>query len=68
MRSRTVIVRSPVQGALAWIWGRSGQTIPIPGIKTAAQAEENLGASESPPLTADEVARARRLYARDFGL
>jgi aryl-alcohol dehydrogenase-like predicted oxidoreductase len=26
--------RTPAQGALAWIWGRSERTIPIPGFKT----------------------------------
>ncbi len=31
------------QGALAWIWERSPVTIPIPGIRTVAQAEENVG-------------------------
>ena len=37
--------RTLAQGALAWIWGRSRQTIPIPGFKTVAQVEENCGSS-----------------------
>lgn len=51
--------RTPAQGALAWIWARSGRTIPIPGFRTVAQVEENAGALRHGPLTpeqADEVA------------
>src|SRR2546427_4019624 len=40
----------------------------IPGAKTVAQAEGNAAASDSPPLSKDEVARARQLYAKDFGM
>ena len=28
--------RSLVQGAIAWMWGRSSAAIPIPGIRTVA--------------------------------
>ncbi|SHN32139.1 aldo/keto reductase [Cryptosporangium aurantiacum] len=52
--------RTLAQGALAWIWGRSPRTVPIPGFKTVAQVEENARALEKGPLTAeqmDEVAR-----------
>lgn len=47
--------RSLVQGALAWIWARSEKTIPIPGFKTVAQAEENAKAMQLGPLTADQM-------------
>ncbi len=47
--------RSLVQGALAWIWARSEKTVPIPGIRTVAQAEENAGAMQFGPLTADQM-------------
>jgi aryl-alcohol dehydrogenase-like predicted oxidoreductase len=47
--------RTPVQGALAWIWGRSSQTIPIPGFKTVSQVEELAGAVEAGPLTAGQM-------------
>lgn len=47
--------RSLVQGALAWIWARSAKTVPIPGIRTVAQAEENAGAMQFGPLTADQM-------------
>ena len=42
--------RSLAQGALAWIWGRSPNTIPIPGFKNVRQAEENAGAMVFGPL------------------
>lgn len=56
--------RTLVQGALAWIWARSGQTVPIPGIKTAAQAEENAGAMQHGPLTAEQVAEIDSILGR----
>src|SRR5699024_1681743 len=36
--------RTLAQGALAWIWGRSPKTIPIPGVKSIQQVEENAHA------------------------
>jgi aryl-alcohol dehydrogenase-like predicted oxidoreductase len=47
--------RTPAQGALAWLWARSGKTIPIPGFKTVAQVEENAGALKFGPLTAAQM-------------
>jgi aryl-alcohol dehydrogenase-like predicted oxidoreductase len=47
--------RTLVQGALAWIWGRSSCTIPIPGFKTVKQVEENAKAMEFGPLTAEQM-------------
>lgn len=47
--------RTPAQGALAWIWGRSGSTIPIPGFKTVKQVEENAKAMDFGPLTQDQM-------------
>ncbi|NDJ76507.1 MAG: aldo/keto reductase, partial [Chloroflexi bacterium] len=38
--------RTLAQGALAWLWGRSPMTIPIPGFKTVQQVEDNCGAME----------------------
>jgi aryl-alcohol dehydrogenase-like predicted oxidoreductase len=43
--------RTLAQGALGWLWARSGKTIPIPGFRNARQAEENAGAMEFGPLT-----------------
>ncbi len=53
--------RTLVQGALAWIWARSEQTIPIPGIRTVAQAEENARAMHFGPLTAEQMMQINAL-------
>jgi aryl-alcohol dehydrogenase-like predicted oxidoreductase len=42
--------RTLAQGALAWLWARSPMTLPIPGIRTVAQAEENCQAMAFGPL------------------
>jgi aryl-alcohol dehydrogenase-like predicted oxidoreductase len=55
--------RTPAQGALAWIWGRSAATVPIPGVRTVAQAEANAGALSHGPLTPAEMAEVARLLA-----
>jgi aryl-alcohol dehydrogenase-like predicted oxidoreductase len=47
--------RTLVQGALAWIWARSGRTIPIPGFKTLAQVEDSAGALAHGPLGQDAM-------------
>ena len=52
--------RTMAQGALAWLWGRSENTIPIPGFKTIAQAEENARAMEFGPLTASQMAEIEK--------
>jgi aryl-alcohol dehydrogenase-like predicted oxidoreductase len=43
--------RTPTQGALAWIWARSPQTIPIPGFRTVKQVQENVAALRFGPLS-----------------
>jgi aryl-alcohol dehydrogenase-like predicted oxidoreductase len=47
--------RSLVQGALAWIWGKSERTIPIPGFKNVTQAVENCTAMQFGPLTNEQL-------------
>ena len=47
--------RTPAQGALAWIWAQSECCVPIPGVRTVAQAEENFSALEYGPLTPEQV-------------
>jgi aryl-alcohol dehydrogenase-like predicted oxidoreductase len=42
--------RTLAQGALAWLWGRSPKTLPIPGFRTVAQVEENCRALSFGPL------------------
>jgi aryl-alcohol dehydrogenase-like predicted oxidoreductase len=53
--------RTLAQGALAWIWGRSACTIPIPGVRTIAQVDENFGAIEHGPLAPDQMAEISAL-------
>jgi len=53
--------RTPAQGAIAWLWARSPATIPIPGFKTAAQAEENAGALAYGPLRLEQLAEISAL-------
>jgi len=60
--------RMPAQAALRFVLAFPEVSTAIPGCKTPAHAEENLAASEAPALTRDEIARARDLYARGFGL
>jgi aryl-alcohol dehydrogenase-like predicted oxidoreductase len=57
--------RSLTQGALAWIWGRSPQTIPIPGFRTVAQVEENIKALEFGPLSAQQMAQIQAIVAQE---
>ena len=56
--------RSLAQGALAWLWARSEHTLPIPGIRTVAQAEENAKAMEFGALTAAQMAEIEALIVR----
>ncbi len=56
--------RSVAQGALAWLWARSEKMLPIPGIRTVAQAQENAKAMEFGPLTAGQMQEIDRLLER----
>ncbi|MGW7523989.1 aldo/keto reductase [Streptomyces sp. NPDC054783] len=56
--------RTVAQGALAWIWARSPRTVPIPGFRSVAQAEQNAGAIEKGPLTAGQLAEIDRVLGR----
>jgi aryl-alcohol dehydrogenase-like predicted oxidoreductase len=49
------------QGALCWLLARSQRTVPIPGIRTVAQAEQNAAALRLGPLAAAEMAEIARL-------
>jgi aryl-alcohol dehydrogenase-like predicted oxidoreductase len=53
--------RTLVQGALAWLWGKSGSTIPIPGFKTVKQVEENAKAMDFGPLSPDQMIEIDRI-------
>lgn len=56
--------RSLAQGALAWIWARSEKMLPIPGIRTVAQAIENAKAMEFGPLTPEQVQEIDQILDR----
>ncbi len=53
--------RSLVQGALGYLWGKSENTIPIPGFKNVKQAEENARAMEFGPMSEERVAEIDRI-------
>lgn len=55
--------RTLVQGALAWLWARSPQIIPIPGFKSVQQVEENARALQFGPLTTEQVEEIEALLA-----
>ena len=47
--------RSLAQAALGWLWARSEATEPIPGFKTVAQVEDNVGALAYGPPSAEQM-------------
>lgn len=53
--------RTLVQGALAWIWGRSGVTVPIPGFKSRRQVEELAKAVALGPLMPEQMEEIQKL-------
>jgi aryl-alcohol dehydrogenase-like predicted oxidoreductase len=57
--------RSVVQGALAWLWAVGDQVVPIPGIRTVAQAMENAAAMQFGPLTPGQMAEIEQLLGRE---
>ncbi|MPM36278.1 Aldo-keto reductase YhdN [bioreactor metagenome] len=56
--------RSIAQGALAWNWGRSPLTLPIPGFRTVNQVEENAGALQFGPLLPEQMAEVEKILKR----
>ncbi len=56
--------RTLAQGALAWNWARSSRTIPIPGMRTPAQVDDNAGAMAFGPLSADQLRQIDELLER----
>jgi len=56
--------RTIPQGALAWIWARSGRSIPIPGFRTFDQVKENIAAMEYGPLTREQMEEIDALLER----
>lgn len=56
--------RTLAQGALAWIWARSGYTVPIPGIRTVAQVDDNAGAMKFGALTSEQMRQIDEILGR----
>jgi aryl-alcohol dehydrogenase-like predicted oxidoreductase len=56
--------RTLAQGALAYLWARSPRTVPIPGFRTVAQAEENAGAMAKGPLSPGRLAEIDQMLGR----
>ncbi|MFD5377453.1 aldo/keto reductase [Streptomyces griseoincarnatus] len=57
--------RTLAQGALAWLWARSPRTVPIPGFRSVAQAEENAGALAKGPLSERQMTEVERVLRRE---
>ncbi|MBN2549386.1 MAG: aldo/keto reductase [Anaerolineales bacterium] len=55
--------RAVAQGALAWLWARSPQTLPIPGFRTVKQVEENCQAMAFGPLTSGQMSEIAALLS-----
>jgi aryl-alcohol dehydrogenase-like predicted oxidoreductase len=53
--------RTLAQGALAWLWGLSPNTIPIPGFKNMRQADENARALGFGPLAPEQMIEIERI-------
>ncbi len=58
--------RTLAQGALAWIWGKSKRTIPIPGFKTVKQVEENAGALQFGPLNEFQMGEIKSILKKEL--
>ena len=56
--------RTLAQGAICWLWAISPATIPIPGFKNVKQIEENLGAMEFDPLSAEQLQEIDQILGR----
>ncbi len=60
--------RTLAQAALRFVLSFPEVSVAIPGAKTPAQVDENLGSDAAPALTGDEIESVRRLHDRDFDL
>ncbi len=56
------------QAAIQWLLAEPRVMSVLPNIYDRDQLVEFAGASDAPPLTADEIARVNELYANNFGL
>ncbi|MCP3803439.1 aldo/keto reductase [Allokutzneria sp. A3M-2-11 16] len=53
--------RTLTQGALAWLWARNKNTVPIPGCRTVRHVEETAAVLERGPLTEAELLEIEQL-------
>jgi aryl-alcohol dehydrogenase-like predicted oxidoreductase len=51
------------QGALGWLLARGDRTIPVPGVRTVAQAEQNAAAIQKGPLPAAAMTEIAAILA-----
>jgi len=56
--------RTVAQGALGWLLAKGVQILPIPGIRTPAQATENAAAAQFGPLEPQQMAEIEQLLGR----
>jgi aryl-alcohol dehydrogenase-like predicted oxidoreductase len=56
--------RTVSQGALAWLWARSPNTVPIPGFRKVEQVRENAKALELGPLSPEQFAEVETILGR----
>jgi len=47
--------RTLAQGAIAWLWARTPNAMPIPGFRTPEQVHDLCGALDHGPLTAAQM-------------
>ncbi len=58
--------RTPVQGALAWLWAKSPMNIPVPGARTVEQVEGLASALAFGPLPSDTMKEISALIGDEF--
>ncbi|MDH4020522.1 MAG: aldo/keto reductase [Xanthomonadales bacterium] len=56
--------RSLLQGALAWLWGRSERIIPIPGFRNEQQITGNADAMKFGALSQDQICEIDSILER----
>jgi len=59
--------RTLAQGALSWVLARCPRTVPIPGIRTVAQADQNAAVLRQGPLTPEAMNEIARLLSGPAG-
>lgn len=57
--------RSLSQGALGWLMAKSERNLPLPGARNVEQVQDNAGAIELGPLSAEVMSEIEKLIRRD---